>query len=148
MWTSLIHNARLDGALRKEQIPIQFWTIRRSQRGSWVDEWTTLSFSHHYFLMLKLCAERHYLRLRWNVVGCCLAPKTKIIVLVDTVLIGRSIGGVISWNSGIQSCQAIIHALPFTIMASHVPTIFILVSIQREKGEHMQWAHLSNAMAA
>jgi hypothetical protein len=68
--------------------------------------------------------------------------KQKIIVIVDTVLIGRSIGGVISWNSGIQSCQAIIHALPFTIMASHVPTIFILVSIQREKGKHMQRAHL------
>jgi hypothetical protein len=59
--------------------------------------------------------------------------KQKIIVLVDTVLIGRSIGGVISWNSGIQSCQAIIYALPFAIMASHVPTIFILISIQREK---------------
>jgi hypothetical protein len=40
------------------------------------------------------------------------------------------------------------YALPFTFMASPVPTIFILVIMQREKGKHIQRARLCNAMAA
>jgi hypothetical protein len=40
------------------------------------------------------------------------------------------------------------YALPFTFMVGPVPTIFILVIMQREKGKHIQRAHLCNAMAA
>ena len=77
----------------------------------------------------------------------------KIIALVDIVLIGKGIDGMVSWNSDIRhpvlpmhselcihpSYNFLEYALPFTIMASPVPTIFILISIQREKASKCSW---------
>ncbi len=77
--------------------------------------------------------------------GSLSGPKTKkIIALVETVLIGK---GLAVWLAGFQAYSVAMHsklgidsshnfleyALPFTIMASPVPTKFVLVSIHREK---------------
>src|SRR5215203_4470036 len=109
--------------------------------------------------MFNLCVERHIILGRVGIELLSGAKNKKIIALVDIVLIGKGIDGMVIWTSDIQSCQhseLCIHpshnfleyALPFTFMASPVPTIFILVIMQREKGKHIQRAHLCNAMAA
>jgi hypothetical protein len=102
MWASLIHNGGMERALRKEQLPISFWTIRR-QWGLLVAGGWLWGCNHHYFLVFTLCTERIYLRLCWR--GPLWTKNKRIITLVETVRIGKGIGAVSRWVSGIQCCH-------------------------------------------